>query len=55
MKTLKTLTLAVMAALVLLTAGSAMAEQKRYGDAIDAKATKVTLAQLQLSISARTA
>lgn len=46
MKTLKTVTMAVMAALVLLTAGSALAQQNRYGDAIDAKAQKVTLAQL---------
>jgi len=40
MKALKTLTIAVMAALVLLAA------QKHYGDAIDPKAPKVTLAQL---------
>ena len=46
MKTLKTVTIAVMAALMLLAAGNAMAEQKRYGDAIDPKAQKVTLAQL---------
>ena len=46
MKTLKTITLAVMTVLVLVAAGSALAEQKRYGDAIDPKAQKVTLAQL---------
>ena len=46
MKTLKTMTLALMTVLVLLAAGSTMAQQKRYGDAIDPKAQKVTLAQL---------
>ena len=45
MKTLKAITLAMMA-LALLIAGGAIAAQKRYGEAIDPKAPKVTLAQL---------
>lgn len=47
MKTLKTVTLTILPELVLLAAGSALAQVKQhFGDAIDPKAPKVTLAQL---------
>lgn len=47
MKTLKALTLTMMALLVLLVAGSAVTQAaQRFGERIDPKAPKVTLAQL---------